>query len=87
MDGADDGGVAGAAAEGIFEGNFDVVFAGVGVLVEEGGGGHDEAGDAEAALHRAMPDKFGLKRVEGGLEIRDWRLITERRGRILDFGF
>ena len=64
MDGADDGGVAGAAAEGVFEGDFDVVFAGVGVLVEEGGGGHDEAGDAEAALDCAVPDEFELERSE-----------------------
>ena len=64
MDGILDGRVAGAAAVGILERDRDVVVGGVGVAVQQGGGGHDQARRAEAALHGAVFDEGFLQRVE-----------------------
>jgi len=64
MDGADDAGVAGAAAVGVLERDADVVVGRVRVFGQQGGGGHQQAGRAEAALHRAVVDERGLKRVQ-----------------------
>jgi len=64
MDGADDAGVAGAAAVGVLERDADVVVGRVRVFGQQGGGGHQQAGRAEAALHRAVGDERLLQRVE-----------------------
>jgi hypothetical protein len=56
--------IAGAAAQRVFEGVFDVVFAGIGVLQQQGVGGHQLPGDAEAALDGAVIDKGLLQGVQ-----------------------
>ncbi len=74
LDGADDGGVPGAAAQGILEGIPDLRFGGVGVALQQGVGGHQLAGDAETALHRAVLDEGLLEGVQA------WAALARLRG-------
>jgi hypothetical protein len=62
--GADDFVVAGAAAEIAGELEADVVFGGFGIFVEQGFGGHEEAGRANAALERGTFEEALLERVQ-----------------------
>ncbi len=64
LDRADDGRVTGATAQRILERVLDVVFARVGVVLQQRVGGHQLPGDAEAALHRAVLDESILQRVQ-----------------------
>src|SRR5690606_5084336 len=64
VDGVNNAGVAGAAAEGVLERNLDVGVGGVEVLVKERLGCHDDARRAVAALYRAMIDERLLERVQ-----------------------
>src|SRR5215212_10785040 len=61
-----DAGVSAAAAEVTRQPLMDLVEARVGVPVEQGLGGHDEAGRAEAALLGVVLDEGRLERMELG---------------------
>ena len=64
MDCADDFVVAGAAAEVVGEVEADLVLGRIGVLVEQGFGGDEEAGRTDAALQGGAFQKALLERVQ-----------------------
>jgi hypothetical protein len=64
LDAGDDAAVGVASTEVAGQGVADVRFGGVGVVLEEGIGGHDEAGGAVAALARVGVEHGLLKGVE-----------------------
>src|SRR5688572_8871087 len=57
-------GVAGTAAQVALEPVADVLFGGVGVLAEEGGGVDQEAGNADPALEGGLVDERLLEAAE-----------------------
>ena len=56
--------VAGAAAIGVLERDLYGVVVRLGILLQQGGGGHHQAGRAEATLYGAMIDELLLQRVQ-----------------------
>ncbi len=76
VDGLDDLGVAGAAAEHAADAVLDLRARGGGVARQQVRGGHDHAGGADAALGRALGEEGGAQPVDqriGGLDRGDGR--------------
>jgi hypothetical protein len=63
FDGADDAGVAPAAAEGVFKSVTNILLASLRILAQESMSRHDLPRDAETALHGAMRHKCLLERM------------------------
>src|SRR5215831_13978624 len=58
-------GVAGASAQVAGDAVSDLLLGGVGGLGEDGGGGHEDTGNAESALGHAVADEGVLQRMKG----------------------
>src|SRR5574341_1143390 len=63
----EDGDIARAAAECIFEGDLHIIVSSVGVLIEQTLGSHNQARRAESALDCAMLDKAALEWVKNAV--------------------
>ena len=60
LDRIDDLLIAGAAADVVLQLLFDLIIRGMGILVQQGFDGHDDAGGAEAALIGMVDQERGL---------------------------